>query len=42
VRGLADTVVRIPMLGKINSLNISVAASVILYEAVRQRESRSG
>lgn len=37
VRGLADTVVRIPMRGKINSLNIAVAASVVLYEAVRQR-----
>ncbi len=37
VRGLADAVVRIPMRGKINSLNIAVAASVVLYEAVRQR-----
>jgi len=37
VRALADKVVRIPMLGKINSLNIAVAASVVLYEAVRQR-----
>ena len=39
VRDLADTVVRIPMLGKINSLNISVAASVLLYEALRQRRA---
>jgi RNA methyltransferase, TrmH family len=37
VRELADDVVRIPMLGKINSLNIAVAASILLYEAVRQR-----
>lgn len=37
VRELADEVVRIPMLGRINSLNIAVAASVLLYEAVRQR-----
>ncbi|MEN6581838.1 MAG: RNA methyltransferase [Armatimonadota bacterium] len=37
VRNQADSVVRIPMLGKINSLNIAVAASVIMYEAVRQR-----
>ena len=37
VRELADAVVRIPMLGRINSLNIAVAASVVLYEAVRQR-----
>lgn len=37
VREHADTVARIPMLGKINSLNIAVAASLLLYEAVRQR-----
>lgn len=37
VRGLADAVVRIPMRGRINSLNIAVAASLVLYEAVRQR-----
>jgi len=37
VRELSDSVVRIPMLGRINSLNIAAAASVILYEAVRQR-----
>jgi TrmH family RNA methyltransferase len=37
VRGLADSVVRIPMRGRVNSLNIAVAASVALYEAVRQR-----
>ncbi len=37
VREMADSVVRIPMMGKINSLNIAVAASVVMYEAVRQR-----
>lgn len=37
VRTHADTVVRIPMRGKINSLNIAVAASLVLYEAIRQR-----
>lgn len=37
VRDMADAVVRIPMMGKINSLNIAVAASVVMYEAVRQR-----
>lgn len=42
VRETADAVVRIPMLGKINSLNIAVAASVVLYEAVRQRSIRKG
>lgn len=37
VRQHCDTLVRIPMLGKIKSLNISVAAAVALYEVVRQR-----
>lgn len=37
VRTNADMVVRIPMNGKINSLNIAVAASIMLYEATRQR-----
>ncbi len=41
VRARADVVARIPMLGRINSLNIAVAASVVLYEAVRQRQSCS-
>ncbi len=31
------TPVRIPMLGTIDSLNVSVAAAIMLYEAVRQR-----
>ena len=34
---LADDVVKIPILGKIESLNVSVAAAVLIYEAVRQR-----
>jgi TrmH family RNA methyltransferase len=29
--------VRIPMHGRANSLNVSVAAAIVLYEAVRQR-----
>ena len=33
----AHQVANIPMAGQINSLNVSVAASVMLYEAVRQR-----
>jgi 23S rRNA (guanosine2251-2'-O)-methyltransferase len=37
VREHCDALVRLPMLGKIESLNISVAAGVVLYEAVRQR-----
>lgn len=34
---LADEAAKIPMQGSIASLNVSVAAGVILYEAVRQR-----
>jgi TrmH family RNA methyltransferase len=33
----ADITVRIPMLGYIDSLNVATAATVILYDAVRQR-----
>ncbi|MDR0768923.1 MAG: RNA methyltransferase [Dysgonamonadaceae bacterium] len=33
----ADENIRIPMRGKVNSLNVSVAAAVIAFEAVRQR-----
>jgi 23S rRNA (guanosine2251-2'-O)-methyltransferase len=35
-----DVLVKIPMLGKIESLNVSVATGVILFEALRQRENR--
>lgn len=34
---LSDELAAIPMAGQISSLNVSVAASVVLYEAVRQR-----
>ena len=37
VRENCDTLVRIPVLGNLNSLNVSVAAGVVLYEARRQR-----
>jgi 23S rRNA (guanosine2251-2'-O)-methyltransferase len=37
VRDRCDRLVRIPMLGHVDSLNVSVAAGVVLYEAVRQR-----
>ncbi len=33
----ADARVLIPMLGKVNSLNVSIATALIVYEAVRQR-----
>ena len=34
-----DVLVRIPVRGKIQSLNVSVAAGIILYEALRQRST---
>ena len=33
----ADVTVRIPMQGRVNSLNVATAATLLLYEAVRQR-----
>ncbi|HNX53341.1 MAG TPA: RNA methyltransferase [Pontiellaceae bacterium] len=36
-KGSADLNVKIPMLGKNDSLNVSVSAAILLYEAVRQR-----
>ncbi len=36
----ADLQVRIPMLGKADSLNVAQAATLLLYEAVRQRRAR--
>lgn len=37
VREHCDTLVRIPVVGRLESLNVSVAAGVLLYEARRQR-----
>jgi TrmH family RNA methyltransferase len=37
----ADVAVRIPMMGKINSLNVATAAALLVYEAVRQRAART-
>jgi 23S rRNA (guanosine2251-2'-O)-methyltransferase len=37
VRRACDDAVAIPLLGKTESLNVSVAAAVLLYEARRQR-----
>jgi 23S rRNA (guanosine2251-2'-O)-methyltransferase len=38
-REACDFLVNIPMLGRVESLNVSVATGVVLYEAVRQRQS---
>jgi TrmH family RNA methyltransferase len=37
-KNVADLNVKIPMLGKNDSLNVSVSAAILLYEAVRQRK----
>lgn len=34
---MADAYVKIPMKGKVESLNAAVAASVLMFEAARQR-----
>lgn len=38
-RRAADAHIRIPMLGRLDSLNVSVSAAILLFEAVRQRQS---
>lgn len=38
-REAADAHIKIPMLGRLDSLNVSVSAAILLYEAVRQRHS---
>jgi 23S rRNA (guanosine2251-2'-O)-methyltransferase len=37
LRKKSDALVRLPMLGKVSSLNAAVAGSVLLYEVIRQR-----
>lgn len=37
VQAIADNRVKIPMLGKTESLNASVATGIMLYEYVRQK-----
>lgn len=38
--GYAKCLIRIPMMGKVESLNAAVAASVLMYEAARQRRKK--
>ena len=38
-RQVADAHIRIPMLGQLDSLNVSVSAAILLFEAVRQRKN---
>ncbi len=38
-RNAADAHIKIPMLGRLDSLNVSVSAAILMYEAVRQRNS---
>ena len=37
-RDAADAHIRIPMLGRLDSLNVSVSAAILMFEAVRQRK----
>lgn len=39
---LCDKQVKIPLMGKIDSLNVSVSAGIVLFEAVRQRTINTG
>ena len=39
VKKNCDYIVSIPMRGKVNSLNVSTAAAVLLYEAIKQRSN---
>ena len=41
VRRRCDHLVRIPTTGKLDSLNVAVAAAILMYEAARQRQSRT-
>jgi TrmH family RNA methyltransferase len=38
---LADDTVRVPIAGRVESLNLAAAATVVLFEAARQRDSRT-
>ncbi|MFR4784286.1 MAG: TrmH family RNA methyltransferase [Pilosibacter sp.] len=36
---MADTWVKIPMAGKVESLNAAIAASILMFETARQRRA---
>jgi 23S rRNA (guanosine2251-2'-O)-methyltransferase len=40
VRGMCDIIVSLPMIGTVNSLNVSVATGIRAYEVMRQRKTR--
>ena len=40
-RNVSDAKIKIPMLGRLDSLNVSVSAAILCYEAVRQRKCKS-
>lgn len=40
VRRKCDMLVKIPMMGQVSSLNVSVAGAIVMYEVLRQRRAR--
>ena len=38
-RTVCDGLISVPMLGRVESLNVATASAAILYEAVRQRQA---
>ena len=38
---LADYIIKVPMMGMVQSLNLSVSVGIILYEAIKQREKKN-
>ncbi len=39
-RKAADAHIRIPMLGRLDSLNVSTSAAILIFEAIRQRQTK--
>jgi 23S rRNA (guanosine2251-2'-O)-methyltransferase len=40
IKKFCDGLIAIPMVGKTESLNVSVSAGIVLYEALQQRKNR--